>query len=196
MMKNILEKLHHIFQNKYPQILDTLNPGADLYRISELEQKIGMTLPDSFKDFYQVHDGQKLTGLSLFDGDYLLSIDEILREWLQWKEVTPKIEADILATYGDKLASEPDLGIRNNWWNPAWIPITSNGCGDNFCIDLDPTEEGTFGQIIRMIHDHPRRELQANSFDSWINQYISDLEADKYYFSDSIGWGGLLRITD
>ena len=195
-MKNTWEKLRKIFQDKYPQILETLNPGADLIDIEELEQKIGVRLPDSFKEFYQIHNGQKRTSLSLFDGDYLMSIDEIFNEWVLWKEIISKIESDILHVYDDKLISEPDFGIRNKWWNIAWIPITSDGCGDNFCIDLDPTESGNAGQIIRMIHDHPRRELIAKSFDDWINQYISDLEADKYYFSDSIGWGGLLMKSD
>jgi len=74
-----------------------------------------------------------------------------------------------------------------------WIPITANGSGDNYCIDLDPTDEGQKGQIIRMWHDDPQRELVSSSFRQWIYDYIADLENNVYEASDDIGWGGVVR---
>ena len=34
--------------------------------------------------------------------------------------------------------SDPDVGIRNNWWNDKWIPITYDGAGKHDCLDLAP----------------------------------------------------------
>ena len=52
----------------------------------------------------------------------------------------------------------PDL-----WWNPKWIPLTADGGGNGKMIDLDPTGNGTAGQIIQMWHDDPIRSKEADS---------------------------------
>ena len=85
------------------------------------------------------------------------------------------------------------MGIKNDWWNTAWIPITSNGSGDHYWIDLDPDNDGNKGQIIRMLHDHPDRELISPSFRQWITDYTNDLENGLYTTSNDIGWGGVVR---
>ncbi|WP_369123625.1 SMI1/KNR4 family protein [Clostridioides difficile] len=36
------------------------------------------------------------------------------------------------------------------------------------CIDLDPAEDGSSGQVIRVWHDDARRERIAGSFSEWL----------------------------
>ena len=78
----------------------------------------------------------------------------------------------------------PDKGIKNDWWNDSWIPITYDGSGNHYCLDLDPTEEGIYGQIIRMWHDDAERTLVANSFKEWIVDYKDKLVSGQMVYSE------------
>ena len=192
-MKTYWTKIENWILANCPQILDTLNIGASQQEINKLESTIALKLPSDFIEFYKIHNGQRWTHLNLLDGDRLLSIDEIISEWKQWSDVLPVIDANCKEMYGEVASSTPDKGIKPFWWNFSWIPITSNGSGDNYCIDLDPTIDGIRGQIIRMLHDLPDRELIAPSFSSWINNYVTDLESGVYTISNDIGFGGIVK---
>ena len=192
-MKDSWIKIKAWLTNNHPEVIPTLNAGASPSDINELELNIGTSMPDDFKEFYSIHNGQAYTHLRLFDGDILLSTSDIIAEWKQWKEVFPSINKDCIEQFGSPAVSNPDPGIKNDWWNLLWIPITANGCGDNYCIDLDPTEEGQKGQIIRMWHDDPQRELVSASFRQWISDYIRDLHNNTYEPSHDVGWGGVVR---
>jgi cell wall assembly regulator SMI1 len=192
-MKKSWQKIENWIKINHPDILDTLNEAATEQDITRLESALGLKLPEDFKEFLSVHNGQSWTHLNLFDGDRLLSIDDIIRDWENWKSVLPVIDANCKEQFGVSAGSEPEPGIKDDWWNALWIPITSDGCGDSYCIDLDPTSEGISGQIIRMWHDHPRRELIASSFREWIDNYTSDLENGIYTSSNDIGWGGIVK---
>jgi len=178
----------------HPSMISTLNIGATIQDLQQLENKLEQILPEDFKTFLSVHNGQTWTHLNLFDGDRLLDIENIFREWYGWKKMLPEIDADCIANFGQSASSSPGKEIKNDWWNSSWIPITSNGSGDSYCIDLDPTSNGTRGQIIRMLHDNPSREVIAQSFRDWIYAFVNDLGKNVYEPSNDIGWGGIVRI--
>jgi cell wall assembly regulator SMI1 len=192
-LKKYWEKIETWILANCPPILDTLNAGASEQDINNLENVISLKLPLDFIEFYKIHNGQSFTHLNLFDGDRLLSVDEIISEWKLWNEVLPDIDKNCKEMYGEAARSTPDKGIKPYWWSSSWIPITSNGCGDNYCIDLDPTSEGTCGQIIRMWHDMPNRDLLATSLKNWIDNYVTDLQSGVYTISDDVGWGGIVK---
>jgi len=192
-MKDSWTRIKNWLAKNHPVVIATLNAGALPEDIQKLQSVIGTAMPADFKEFYSIHDGQSFTHLKLFDGDILLSISDIILEWTQWKDVIPSINEDCIKQYGSPAESTPDPGIKKDWWNSLWIPITANGSGDNFCIDLDPAIQGQKGQIIRMCHDDARRDLISPSFKQWINEYISDLENGVYEASNDIGWGGVVR---
>ena len=195
-MKKAWQKIESWIKNNHPVMFSTLNAGATTQELIELESAIGINLPEDFKTFLSIHNGQIWTHLNLFNGDRLSSNEDIIRDWKNWKEAMPEIDAMVIEMFdknASKARSSPAKGIKDDWWNPAWIPITADGSGDSFCIDLDPTSEGTNGQIIRMYHDDPSRELIAPSFRSWIETYTTDLENGVYVPSDDIGWGGIIK---
>ncbi len=135
-----------------------LRPGATPEAIEQLEKQINSTLPEDFKTFYLRHDGQQeYDTFGVIGDEELLSINRIKGEWEIWKSLH-----DDGIFQGE--TSSPEKGIKNDWYNPKWIPITSDGGGNNLCIDLDPTQEGTPGQIIRLWHDDPQRTLEATTF--------------------------------
>lgn len=173
-----------------PKLLNVLNPGVPYGSLESLEKLTETVLPADFKAFYAIHDGQQKARPGLIDGDQLLPVEEITNKWHYWHDLI----ASGTFTYNDEpIASEPDTGIRADWWNPHWIPITADGFGNFLCIDLDPAPEGNYGQIITLWHDDGHREIVARSFREWINNYLDALEKGDYIFVKK--WGIVHKNT-
>ena len=68
----------------------------------------------------------------------------------------------------DDMQPENEKEIKPFIWNSKWIPIADNGAGDYLCMDMDPTEAGTIGQVLYYWHDWEDRSLDANSFFEFI----------------------------
>ncbi|PCI94580.1 MAG: molybdenum cofactor biosynthesis protein MoeA [Flavobacteriales bacterium] len=169
------------------QLQGSLNEGASQELIQNTEKELKISFPQDFKDFYMIHNGQKNGTGGLIDMDELLSLEEIVEQWSVWHELL--ISGDF-----DGYTSEPSEGIKNNWWNDKWIPITHDGGGNHICMDLDPASGGRKGQIIQMWHDSEERELIATSFSEWIQNYVDGLETGAYRYSND--WGGIINKAD
>jgi cell wall assembly regulator SMI1 len=137
-------------------------------------------LPEDFRDFYKVHNGQEADVDGLIDAEEILSIDRIKEQWGIWKELYDN------GTFTGK-HSDPDDGIKDDWWNPRWIPFTFDGAGNHYCLDLDPDEDGEAGQVIRMWHDDAERIHLAYSFGEFIEGYVEDMEAGELHYSEEYG---------
>jgi cell wall assembly regulator SMI1 len=170
-----------------PHLPAELNASASEDAISKLEKKISGTLPKEYIEFLKIHNGQNRESEGLIDTEEILSTKRVIEEWSVWKELLDK------GDFKDS-QSQADKGIKPDWWNSKWIPITYDGSGNHYCIDLDPDKGGTSGQIIRMWHDSAERELIANSFKEWISNYVNDLEKGKYVYSED--WGGIINKDD
>ena len=168
-----------IEKNAHP-IKNAMNPGVDTVRLDALEKTLQCHLPQAVRGFYLQSDGQKDHLGGVFEGEELLSTDRILSEWKAWRTVMEDSSMK-------DLRSSPDAGVKNDWWNAKWIPITYDGHGNHYCLDLDPAAGGQVGQIIRMWHDGPERELVSSSFESWMLDYVTALEAGNFVYSDEIG---------
>ena len=190
-----MEQVWHSIKSKLkiiaPQILEGLNKGVSDDGVQKLEKLIIAKLPESFIDFYKVHNGQTEDSPGLIGAEELLSFERITIEWKRWKSLLDdKHFEDEHGSY----KSRPGLGIKNNWWNPLWLPITYDGHGNHYCLDLDPNSGGTYGQIIRMWHDEVERSLEATSFKKWITNYKNDLLADKFMYSED--YGGIVEYYE
>jgi len=168
-------------------LTSSLNDPATEDQISKLEKTIQEKLPKEYIEFLKLHNGQNRESEGLISTEELLSIERVIEEWVVWKALLEKGDFD-----GSQ--SSPDKGIKSDWWNPKWIPITYDGSGNHFCIDIDPDNGGKKGQIIRMWHDSAEREFIANSFNEWFNNYVTDLEKGKYVYSED--WGGIINKDD
>jgi cell wall assembly regulator SMI1 len=164
-----------------PDIFSGLNLGVTDDQVTKLENIIKTKLPDDFVEFYKVHNGQERNSAGFIDCEEFLSFDRIGDEWKIWKDLldTKTFEDD-----DEPYTSTPDKGIKNDWWNDHWIPITYDGSGNHYCLDLDPTEEGKYGQIIRMWHDDDERSLVANSFKEWMTSYKDQLVSGQMVYSE------------
>ena len=111
----------------------------------------------------------------------LLSFERIADEWKVWKDL---LDSKDFEDKNGPFSSTPDSGIKKDWWNALWIPFTYDGSGNHYCLDLDPSNEGTYGQIIRMWHDDPQRNLVANSFSVWMTDYKNKLVSGQLVYSE------------
>lgn len=184
-MKNEWDRLEGWLSGHWPEGLYDLNPPATDAEISALETALGVRLPADFIACLKIHNGQKALAGGLFDGAEFLSTAAILTQWEIWKGLLD--EGDF-----DSILSNPELGIKNDWWNARWIPFTHNGGGDHYCLDLDPDDRGFCGQIITMWHDMGDRNIQGKSFQRWFQRYVDAVLNGQYAYSEEDG--GLFRI--
>lgn len=179
-MKDLWNRLERWLATHAPQVLEGLNPGASRQQITQFEEKLGVKLPQDFVQAYLIHNGQDRASPWLIDAQELLSLDRMTQEWEIWKKL---FYADTFV--GHK--SKPIGPIKDDWWNPRWLPFTFNGFGDHLCIDLDPPAQGTRGQIITMWHDDSERRLLSVSFREWFADFVNALEMSRYEFSEEYG---------
>jgi cell wall assembly regulator SMI1 len=160
-MREIWHRIECWLSVNHPENLKGLRTSASPDAISEVEKFIGVALPEDVKSSYLIHDGQSDIDPSLFGEWHLLPLKNIKQEWKLMNELLEK----------GKLAGEvkADHRVRSKWWGSKWIPIMSNGAGDLFCIDLDPTPSGKSGQIISYWHMLDKRDVIADSFEDYLS---------------------------
>lgn len=142
-------------------------PAAD-DEIRVLEGALGAKLPDDFIASLKIHNGQVNPYRATLDGEILLDVRGILNEWSCWRDL-------VMKGAFDGSTSDPDGGVKGDWFNVGWIPFTRDGAGNGLCLDLDPAPGGTVGQVIRVWHDDGRRERLAVSFEQWLDRAVKEL---------------------
>ncbi|KGF73841.1 hypothetical protein DO97_10665 [Neosynechococcus sphagnicola sy1] len=186
-MQEIWARIESWLAANAPQLLDTLQPGASETQIKAVEAVLGIQFPKEVRASYRIHNGQSAYDYGLLDGHELLSLERIQEEWKIWKDLLDGGDFN-----GEK--SDADPGIRSDWWNAQWIPLTYDGAGNHDCLDLNPGEGGNRGQIIEMWHDAPERVIVASSFREWLEQYATGLESGEFIFSEE--GNGIVNADD
>lgn len=176
-MKEIWVRLENWLELNTPTNIKFINSGTSLLEIEETEKLLEIIFPEDVRKSYLIHNGQPENAPGLIDGVEFLSLKRIKQEWTNWKDLLDE-------KHFEGISSEPHEEIKNDWWNPRWIPLTYDGSGNHICLDLDPTEKGKVGQIITMWHDSRERELLADDFSSWLENYVDELEEGRYIFDD------------
>jgi cell wall assembly regulator SMI1 len=187
-MKRIWDRIHVWLSDNAPDVLANLRPGATEEQIRAAEAEMGVSLPDDVKASYRIHDGQDLgvmgCGMGFLYGWELCSLARMLQGWKCHKELLDD------GTF-DAVESDPSDKVREDWWHPAWIPITDSSFGYCHCIDLVPKRAGRPGQIILWCHDDGNRPIKAESFEKWLDWFAFELEIE--YWVNSEQHGGLVR---
>ncbi|HEY4178271.1 MAG TPA: SMI1/KNR4 family protein [Kofleriaceae bacterium] len=154
-----------------PGALSQFNPGATADEIAAAEAKLGVTLPDDYKQFMAIHDGQ----------------DEFA-PFVELGALLPigKIADARQNIYGEETPIDTDLagpGVRAIDYSNNWIPISRSARNrDYLCIDLDPAAGGTRGQIIEYIVDFNGRKLVAKSFTELLAKYFEQAQTGEIDF--------------
>jgi cell wall assembly regulator SMI1 len=170
-IENIWNDIKEWYRKKCPDRLEDLNEGASAQQLADLENAIGLRLPDDYKASLKIHNGD----CYMTDYSYM-SIDGVLRKWSMMKRLRDKgtfKESEIIDG-GRQI-------IQNTWWHPGWIPFAEDGGGNMICIDMDPEVNGVQGQILYM-ETQAEGPIISNykSFLEWIESYKNDLYDGKY----------------
>ena len=186
-MEDSWEAFDRWLGSHWPEGLRRLGPPASDEALSTLEGVLGCALPDDLVRCLRIHDGQRPGTGGLFDGTEFLSARRIADEWSVWKG---------LLDGGDfeDTTSEPRSGVKSDWWNAKWIPVTYDGAGNHLCLDLDPDVGGTVGQVITMWHDDPSRELLADGLGTWFQRYVSGVIDGEYVHAEE--YDGIVHRND
>jgi cell wall assembly regulator SMI1 len=156
----------------------SLRDGASLEDIQELETHLGVTFPDSFRDFLAEHDGQdRKPGFGVMYVFEILSVEAIRENWDDWRSLDEEAMNEDCAEF---MTSEPPGFVKPLYTTPKWIPIAKDWGGNHFGFDFDPDELGTVGQIIRFGRDEDEKRVMASSFPEFIHRLSVDLERCKW----------------
>lgn len=191
-MRAIWRRIESWLQQNAPEVLVTLQPGATEEELQEIESELRVALPAPVRDFYRIHNGQStdkygFTATKFLYGWQTPHLKRVVHQWRSWKDVLEK--GAFRGVHG-----VPDRGVRDDWWNIKWIPITQNESGDHLCLDLAPAKGGSVGQIITVWHDAPERSIRGASFQEWVERFAISLEEGACVYSK--GYGGLIDAAE
>ncbi len=150
---------------KAPATFKRLKPGAAPAALADVEKAIGKKLPPDLAASYQVHDGFAY----LTDYEYLPCAVGLKR----WNEQA--------SAKGAKPAKAAHQGkLKPQFWNKGWFPVAMDSGGNFLCVDLDPADGGTAGQVLFWDAAEGPRVSEHDSFGSWLETYRNALLAGRF----------------
>ena len=183
-MKEIWSQIHEQLVKNNVSKLIKLNEGASDEQILAVEKLVGLPLPEDFKSFYKIHNGQK-GGYGLFFGLEFLSLKAIAKEWKEWSNLQDMNDDK---DFMEDFASEPEGFIKLLYANPKWIPFTHDQSGNHIGLDFDPDSKGQSGQVITFGRDEEIKVVKAKSFSEFVEKYLQELSSLTWHLGKEEGW--------
>jgi len=133
-----------------PGVLASVNPPAVTEAIDALERRIGAPLPDGFKQYLAVMDGQNDLGRDhpLIGFNRFLPIADII-ETMDMEQFHFGDE--------DRIEWMTENMIRPVMWDSRWVPFSDFEGSTRLILDLHPGHNGTYGQVWQ---DWPGRDRE------------------------------------
>jgi cell wall assembly regulator SMI1 len=155
-------------RSRAPALTSRLLPPASPQALSRAEAALGVELPDSVVAVYLVHDGLGVPAVleSRTRASALLPLAEMLEHW---RSLTGLLDE---GRFDDCAVEQVRGPVKADWYNRGWLPVASDGAGNYFCIDLDPAEGGTPGQVIAFRHDSPERWVEAPDLATFVATHL------------------------
>ena len=179
MIQNLWKSLEAWAGAYAPAMLTDLNPGADDAVVDSLQESLGIKLPTAFVESLKIHNGENDGWpFKVFAGrGAYLATEDILKNW----NLRTKIAVE-MAAYEEEFREriiEVDGPVKTLSFSPKWVPFMDCN-GDIFwAMDFDPDEGGVAGQIIEVDFEGASWKVIADSFEEFLNSYVSSLEAKK-----------------
>ena len=173
-----------------PEVINDLNDGCSLEQLLEVENEIGIELPQSFKEFYLIHNGQKDEDyFGLFYGVSLLPLNKIVEEMSVWNGIIDEFgEAEMKESFDKYETSFMPNKLKAKYASKKWLPfaIICDNC--YLGLDFEPEIDGTVGQVINFGREEEQKAVLADSFEEFIDWYMQELERGNYLIYEKDGY--------
>ena len=188
----MFEHIESILKQKAPLILEAFQGAAEESKIEKLESLVGTALPDDFKQMYRSRNGFDNSKLAnLFYGLPFLELDEII-----------KAQEKIKSSNNTEPLRHADPEIKKDYtFSAKRIPIGDDSGTSLLCVDLDPSNAGSYGQVILVDYEMGVALKLNSSVEELVKQFESDLSNDKYSLqedalADGVHWLKPIREID
>ena len=159
---------------------EPLAPGASLEAVTQVEQVLGVHLPDDVTASYRRHNGNFPMQLPI--QMTVLPLDDIVSWWQTLEELRhdeswanqPPLYFTKEALRSGRPSSAP---IQPVWWHQCWVPIAADLGGNLSCVDLVPAPGGLVGQIIDWDHECGPTSVLFSSFTHLLTALADEMEA-------------------
>lgn len=173
---NWLNAIHRIVP-QYNEYYN-LKHGIQNKDLQDIQMQNEMHIPEILINFYKAHNihWNAVTAVFTFfvnGWNYdLLPFEDIYEHW----------QNNVALNTGENLdhSNYPNYDARikiNNYTNSNWIPFAEGRNGDYLMIDLDPSEQGQYGQIIELQNESWERNVIANTLEEFIQINIEQLKS-------------------
>lgn len=189
-MNEILQNFFDAIAHKKPSYTKSLNKPCKEPLFLQIEELMGETLPESFKAFYRITDGEKplyKKGISMALGRRFLSLEEIMVEYTDALKMFSNQEDYVLNDFSTSFNGDK---VQSVSFHRKWLPIITDDCGGNyFSLDFAPEEKGFKGQVIlnSTSGDDAIWYDFASSFDEFLMLMTNLLNSNQMYFDKDIG---------
>ncbi|QID85277.1 Cell wall assembly regulator [Saccharomyces pastorianus] len=196
-----------------PDLNATLSDPCTQNDITHAEEDLEVSFPSSVKASFRIHDGQEdlesMTGTSgLFYGLELMTLDQVVAMTQAWRNVAKNLNkrsqqglSHVKSTGSSssmerplsnkfKLPNIPDQksippnAVQPVYAHPAWIPLISDNAGNHIGVDLAPSPNGKYAQVITFGRDFDTKFVVAGNWGEFLLLFANDLEAGNWYLVD------------
>ena len=153
-----------------------LPKGATDAEIDAVAAHIKVTLPEEFRVSLKRHNGTA-------DGQWayvcLCSTEKIKSEWDTWAETIGDSEYD-----ANVEGIETNDAFQAKWFCESWVPIDSDGTGNNYAMDFAPGPKGQTGQILYLDNEESPYGPKYSGYTGYLEKIANKLEKGKYALND------------
>jgi len=157
----------------------SFNPPASVSDLLDLQEISKQEIPADFISLYKIINGlnDKENMGNLFYALSLYSIEEICSRHKEKLELYYENRNFPLTN------SNPEIE-KTAIYNPNWIAFGDDGSRCTINLDLSPSKEGTYGQIIFIDPTSEIGILLANSMEELVQNFALDLENNLYTLNE------------
>jgi cell wall assembly regulator SMI1 len=162
------------------EIYNSLSEPAEEKEIKNLESKLNIKLPDTFRESLMIHNGQKENNnfVTFIDYQKLLSVNEMMEQYEMFCDLFENETVDFIKLDECKYIK------RNYIYNNKWLKFTESN-SDGLIMDFDPAIKGKIGQIFFRPHDdNPVDKIITETYEGWLKSICEKLENNLYKIKD------------
>ncbi|TCM69966.1 cell wall assembly regulator SMI1 [Acinetobacter calcoaceticus] len=173
-MQHSLQQIQHWLEQHAPRITTySLQAPATDQQFGRIEKLLATPLLNGFKSLYLWHNGlsDQVNGASLFYGMDFYSLEHV--------EDVYRAKSDMVDQLIELKYADVEIDPCNVF-NPNWLQFADDRSHSGLYIDLAPTAQGQYGQVIFIDEECEVALKVADSIEALVAQFSLDIEQGYY----------------